>query len=121
MPPPFPTSNTGDVQAEHRQRADDYDSRSHVDPASDIRACEHSHGSGTEIERQLDGNAGGHDMGRSADCEERSRIAEVVAIEIPPTRPLDAHMLEEEEDADRLLDRAEARQRLVWASSSRPT
>ena len=41
-------------------------------------------------------------------AEKRSAIAAVVVIEIPPTLPLDAHMLEEEEDAERLLDRAEA-------------
>jgi nucleotide-binding universal stress UspA family protein len=40
--------------------------------------------------------------------EKRSSLAAVVVIEIPPALPLDAHMLEEEDDAHKLLDRAEA-------------
>jgi len=41
-------------------------------------------------------------------AERQASITAVVVIEIPPLLPLDAHMLEEEDDAHRLLDRAEA-------------
>jgi nucleotide-binding universal stress UspA family protein len=41
-------------------------------------------------------------------AERHASITAVTIIEIPPLLPLDAHMLEEEDDAHRLLDRAEA-------------
>lgn len=40
--------------------------------------------------------------------EHRASITAVSVIEVPPLLPLDAHMLEEEEDAHQLLARAEA-------------
>lgn len=41
-------------------------------------------------------------------AEHGARIAAVVVIEVPPHLPLDAHMVEEEADARRVLDEARA-------------
>ena len=40
--------------------------------------------------------------------ERRTLLAAITVIEVPELLPLDAHMIEEEEDARRLLDRVEA-------------
>jgi nucleotide-binding universal stress UspA family protein len=41
-------------------------------------------------------------------AEKHATLTAIAVIEIPPLLPLDSHMLEEEDEAHRLLDRAEA-------------
>jgi nucleotide-binding universal stress UspA family protein len=48
------------------------------------------------------------DAACSLAAEHHASIAAVTVLEISPLLPLDAHMLEEEDDAHQLLDRAEA-------------
>lgn len=65
---PFAPRDTGDVQTEDREGADDDDTRHGVDPLSDDGSEQYGHGPCPEIECELNGDARCNDMSGTTDC-----------------------------------------------------